>query len=135
MAASGQPPMKSTATESVRAIGDLWTVAESQGEMPGGALGTFVMTIGYDPRTSRFVGTWLGSMLTHLWVYDGWLDAAERVLTLEAEGPSMAGDGTLQPYRDVITLESDDHRVLTSHFLGEDGEWHHFMTAHYRRTG
>jgi hypothetical protein len=33
----------------------------------------------------------------------------------------------------VIEFKSDDHRVLTSHILGDDGEWHQFMTAHYRR--
>ena len=72
--------------------------------------------------------------MTHLWICDGWLDAAERVLTIESDGPSMAGDGTLQKYRDVITLESDDHRVMTAHVLGDDGEWLQFMTAHYRRA-
>jgi Protein of unknown function (DUF1579) len=36
-------------------------------------------------------------------------------------------------YKDVIEFTSDDHRVLTSHMLGEDGEWHEFMVAHYRR--
>jgi len=36
-------------------------------------------------------------------------------------------------YKDVIEFKSDDHRVLTSHMLGEDEEWHGFMTAHYRR--
>jgi hypothetical protein len=73
-------------------------------------------------------------MMTHLWVYDGSLDAAERVLTLGAEGPSMADHTRLAKYRDVITLESDDHRVLTSHVLDDDGKWQQFMTAHYRRT-
>jgi hypothetical protein len=36
-------------------------------------------------------------------------------------------------YKDVIELRSDDHRVLTSHMLGDDGKWYGFMTAHYRR--
>jgi len=55
------------------------------------------------------------------------------VLTLEAEGPDMAGAGKMAKYRDVIELKTPDHRVLTSHMLGDDGVWHQFMTAHYRR--
>jgi len=128
-----KPPMDSSGSESVRSIGGLWVVCEGEGEMCGGAPATMVMTLGYDPQTQRFVGTWIGSMMTRLWVYDGWLDDAEKVLTLEAEGPSMAGDGTLAKYRDVIELKSDDHRVMTSHVLGEDGSWTQFMTASYRR--
>jgi Protein of unknown function (DUF1579) len=129
----GKPPEKGTGTESVRSLGGLWIVAEGQGEMPGGGAATMIMTLGYDPQKTRYVGTWIGSMMTHLWVYEGALDAAERVLTLEVEGPSMAGDGKMAKYRDVIEVESDDHRVLTSHVLGDDGQWHRFMTAHYRR--
>ena len=130
---SDQPPVRTTGTESVRSLGGLWMVAEGEGSMPDGGIGTSLMTLGYDPRTRRFVGTFLGSTMTHLWVCDGWLDAAERVLTLEAEGPSMAGDGTLATYRDVIEFENDDHRVMTAQVRGEDGAWHGFMTAHYRR--
>jgi hypothetical protein len=129
----GKPPETWKGTESVRSLGGLWIVAEGQGEMPGGGLATMMMTLGYDPQTKRFVGTWVGSMMTHLWVYAGALDAAERVLTLEAEGPDMAGAGKIAKYRDVIELKAPDHRVLTSYMLGDDGAWHQFMTAHYRR--
>ena len=129
----GKPPEKATGTESVRSLGGLWILAEGQGEMPGGGAATTLMTLGYDPRKKRYVGTWIGSMMTHLWVYDGALDAAGRVLTLESEGPGMAAEGKMAKYRDVIELKSDDHRVLTSHVLGDDGKWHAFMTAHYRR--
>jgi hypothetical protein len=103
--------------------------------MPGGGPATTVMTLGYDPQKKRYVGTWIGSMMTHLWVYDGELDAAGNALTLNSEGPSMApgSEGKMVKYRDVIEFKSDDHRVLTSHALGEDGEWSQFMTAHYRR--
>ena len=72
-------------------------------------------------------------MMTHLWLYEGSLDAAGRVLTLDAEGPSMTGDGKMAKYQDIITFESDDHRVLASRMLGDDGAWRQFMTAHYRR--
>ena len=37
-----------------------------------------IMTLGYDPQKKRFVGTLIGSMMTHLWVYDGALDAGRR---------------------------------------------------------
>ena len=90
---------------------------------------------GYDPAKQRFVGTWVGSMMSHLWVYEGELDATGKVLTLNSEGPSMAGDGSIQKYQDVIRVESDDHRILTSRAPGPDGKWNEFMTAHYRRSG
>jgi hypothetical protein len=131
--APGEPPAKSQGTESVRSLGGLWIVAEGKGEMPGGDHGTWIMTLGYDPQKKRYLGTWVGSMMTHLWVYDGSLDTGGKVLTLDSEGPSMSGDGTLVKYQDVIELKSDDHRILTSRMPGEDGKWQVFMTAHYRR--
>ena len=81
----------------------------------------------------RFVGTFIGSMMTNLWVYDGELDPAAKVLTLDSEGPSFTTEGKMAKYRDVIEIKTEDHRVLTSNFLGDEGEWHHFMTANYRR--
>lgn len=129
----GKPPEKFKGTESVRSLGGLWILAEGQGEMPGGGIATTIMTLGYDPQKKRYVGTFVGSMMTHLWVYDGALDEAERVLTLRAEGPSMAAEGKTAKYEDVIEFKSQDHRVLTSHMLGDDGKWYAFMTAHYRR--
>jgi hypothetical protein len=130
----GKPSEKFKGTESVRSVGGLWIVAEGRGEMPGGGTATLMMTLGYDPQKQRYVGTWIGSMMTHLWVYDGTLDAAGRVLTLDAEGPSMVTEGKMAKYQDVIELKSDDHRVLTSRILGDDGAWRDFMTANYRRT-
>jgi hypothetical protein len=129
----GKPAETLRGTESVRSLGGLWILADGQGAMPGGGSATMQMTLGYDPQKQRFVGTWVGSMMTNLWVYTGSLDPSERVLTLEAEGPDMAGTGKMAKYRDVIEFKSDDHRTLSSYALGDDGAWHQFMTAHYRR--
>ena len=130
----GQPPMKATGTETVRSLGGLWILAEGQGTMPDGGPATMVITLGYDPRKGRFVGTFVGSMMTNLWVYDGGLDASERVLTLEADGPTFTDPSATAKYRDIIEIVSDDHRMLRSSVLGDDGEWHEFMIAHYRRA-
>jgi hypothetical protein len=127
-----QPPERSAGTESVRSIGDLWILAEGQGEMPGCGPTTMLITLGYDPAQQQYVGNWVGTMMTHLWVYNGELDADQKVLTLHTEGPAMTGAG-LGKYKDVIEFKNDDHRVLTSHMLDNDGQWQQFMTTHYRR--
>ncbi|MBE9167978.1 DUF1579 domain-containing protein [Pleurocapsales cyanobacterium LEGE 06147] len=130
---SKQPPEKSTGTESVRSLGGLWIVAEGQGEMPGCVTATTIMTLGYDPQKQKYVGTWIGSMMTYLWVYDGGLDGDGKVLTLDSEGPDLTIEGKMAKYRDAIEFKSDDYRVLTSQVLGNDGQWHQFMTTNYRR--
>lgn len=127
-----QPPMKSKGSEVTRSIGGLWTQGEGSGEMPDGSKATSIMTLGYDPQKQRFIGTFIASMMTHMWKYEGSLDASGKVLTLDTEGPGMTGDG-LMKYQDIITFVDDDHRILTSRVQGEDGTWTQFMTAHYRR--
>ena len=129
----GKESMKSEGSETVRSLGGVWTVAEGRSPMPDGSEATSVMTLGYDPQKKRFVGTFVASMMTYLWVYDGELDEAGKVLTLDAEGPGMSPDGKMAKYKDRIELVSDDHRTLTSSILGEDGNWTRFMEAHYRR--
>jgi hypothetical protein len=129
-----QPPSRSLGTESVRMLGDLWVVLEGQADMPAGAgTGHMRMTLGYDPQRQAFVGNWVGSMMTLMWIYEGQLDAAGKVLTLDTEGPSFAGDGRTVRYQDVITLVDANTRTLHSQTLGEDGQWRRFMTATYKR--
>jgi hypothetical protein len=105
--------------------------------MPEGGSATMLMTLGYDPAKNRYIGTWVGSMMSHMWLYEGELDSSGKVLTLNAEGPDMspgATAGKLTRYKDVIEIKAADHRSLTSHCLGDDGKWQEFMTAHYRRV-
>jgi hypothetical protein len=119
--------------ETVRPLGHLWVLCEAWGNMPGGAPGRTVMTLGYDPARKRYVGTFVGSMMSNLWVYEGTMDPEGRALTLETEGPVMDGDGRIAPYRDVIELDGPDRRFLTSYMQREDGEWTQIMRMEYRR--
>ena len=133
-AGPGHPASKTKGSEKVRSLGGMWVLCEGQGEMPGGGEASMLLSLGYDPQRKRYVGTWIGSMMSHLWIYDGELDASGKVITLNAEGPSFTDPTKLGKYKDVFEFKSDDHRILTSHALGDDGKWTQFMTAHYRRT-
>ena len=126
-------------TESVRSLGGVWTIGEGKGEMPGGGTGYTVMTLGYDPAKKRFLGAFIGSMMTHLWIYDGSLDESGKILTLDAEGPGFTADGgivegKMVKYQDIIEFKSDDHRTLSSRMLTDAGEWVGIMSADYHRA-
>jgi len=130
-----QPPMKLSGTESVQSSLGVWVQCHSNQNTADGKPALTVMTIGYDTAKKKFVGTFIGSMMTNLWVYEGELDASGKVLTLAADGPNFADPTKTTKYLDKIEVVSPDHRILTSQALGDDGRWHQFMTSHYRRTG
>jgi hypothetical protein len=127
-----QPPSKTRGSETVRSLSGLWMIAEGEGEMPDGEMGKTIITLGYNPATDRYIGTFIGSMMTHLWIYNGSLDPAGKVLTLDTEGPSF-DQTSMAKYQDIIEFVSADHRIMRSRILGEDGQWTQFMTAHYHR--
>lgn len=132
--APGQPPVKSTGSEIIRSLGGVWIIGEGEGQMPDGGPAQNVITLGFDPAKKRFVGSWVGSMMANMWLYDGSLDPAGRILTLDSEGPGFSDQSKPGKYRDLFEVVSYDHRVLTSEVLDDDGKWNQFMTAHYRRT-
>jgi Protein of unknown function (DUF1579) len=128
-----QPPMKMTGREVVRSFGKLWTIGEGSSDTPEGGTCESIMTLGYDPQAKHFVGTFIASIMTHLWPYNGLLDASGRALTLNSIGPSFTGDGTMANYQDIIEFLSDDHRTLTAKVQAADGSWSQFMKSDYRR--
>lgn len=129
-----QPPMKTAGTESVRSLGGLWVLCEGQGGTPDGDSCRMVITLGFDPDKGKFVGTFVASMMTMMWLYEGQLDAAGRVLTLDTLGPRMDDPTKTCRYQDVIEIVGDDERTLRSQLMGDDGKWVRFMTAKYRRV-
>lgn len=134
-AGPGEQAQTFAGTERVRSLGGLWVIAEGRGEMPDGGEALSVITLGYDPRKRRYVGTWIGSMMDHHWVCDGELDQGGRILSLHSDGPVTDAQGRPVRFKDVIEIVSDDERTLNGYMLGEDGQWQAVMTARYRRRG
>ena len=130
----GKPPIKGTGTETARMLGGFWLVSDISGEMPGmPAKMSAVFTLGYDPEKKKYVGTWVDSMTSYLWKYEGSVNAAGTTLTLESEGPCPTKPGQLSKFKDVLELKSKDHKVFTSSMLGDDGKWMTIMTVNSKR--
>jgi hypothetical protein len=125
-----QPNMTMTGEETVRALGELWMLGEGKNEH-----GTSLMTLGFDPKKNQFVGTFIASMMTHLWQYTGTLDATGKVLSLDARGPNMLDPDNHTDYVDTIEAVDADTRTLKSKAKGTDGQWVEFMWATYTRKG
>jgi hypothetical protein len=138
-----EPPLTLTGREVVRAIGDLWIVGESRGQMPpapdaapGAPLPemTAIMTVGFDPAKNKFVGSWIGSPMAFMFHYEGTLEPDGKTLPLCTTGPDCITPGKSAEYQDVVVLVSDNERRLTSRMRTESGDWVEFMTATYRRV-
>jgi hypothetical protein len=128
-----QPPVKSQGTESARALGGIWLVAESNSKAPNGAPMKGILTLGYEPEKKKYVATFISSGMTRLWTYEGSLDETEKILTLESEGPDPSTPGKSTKYKDVYQIKGTDHWVITSSILAADGKWFRYATANYWR--
>lgn len=128
-----QPPMKCKGTMKSRSLGGFWVINEMTGDMMGTPMNG-IQTIGYDTDKQKYVGTWVDSMMNHMWQYEGTVDDAGTTLTLEAEGPNFMAENTTTQFRDTYEFKSPDHIRTTSSMLGEDGKWVVFMTGDSRRT-
>lgn len=116
MKAPGMPPEPMPATETVTAVGSLWTQARFECDfmgMPYVGTGCF----GYDPDAKKMRGTWVDSTSTFLSVMEGEMDEESHTVTMRWKAPTM--DGSMVDHRSV-TVHSDD--AYTSTFYVADGE-------------
>lgn len=108
---------KSKGTESAKMLGDFWVVSEGKGEGMGVPF-TSVFTLGYDPKTEKYVGTWVDSITGKLWTYEGTIEGDTLTLNSEGDCP-MTGEHL--KFRDEISFPDADTKVFTSK-MSEDGK-------------
>lgn len=118
-------------TMSIRSVGGFFIHGEGSSAMPDGDAMISFITVGYDLTQGKYVGTWFGSMMSKLWVYDATREGEKLILA--SDGPSFETPGKTALYHDIVELVSNDHHTLTARFLGEDGEWKEMMKVDYYR--
>ena len=121
-------------SESIRMLGELWSVATMRGDMPGDGSMEAVMCLGYDPARGKFLGSWVGSPMTTFFTYEGQLDSARKILTLDTVGPDFADPTKTAHYQDIIEMVDENTKIFRSQGLNEDGSWTEFMRSMHTRA-
>lgn len=127
----GSPPVKSVGHERIRALGGFWTVSEIEAEISGRPFRT-IQILGFDPHKERFIGTWVDTMTSYMWRYEGTLNESKNVLTLETEGPCPMHSG-ISKFRETLEARDHDHKVYTSSIIDENGQWSTNLIANAHR--
>ena len=118
----GPEPMTLASKEKARMIGGFWVIGESVGSF-GDMPFTNITTFGYDPEKKKYIGMAVDSASSTLWQYEGTVDSSGKTMTFETEGPCPMRAGQMTKFKGVTEFKSEDERVFTSSFLGEDGKW------------
>jgi len=125
-------PTHSSGTERVESFGDLWIIATGQGDIADAGLVRMRLALGYDPMKDKYIGTWIGSPMAQMFIYEG--SRTDDTLTLDTEGPSMDDPINIARYQDVYEIIDDNTRTIRSRTLGDDGNWIEFMRGEYTRV-
>lgn len=127
----GAPPVKGTGSESVSSLGGFWIVVQGKGEMMGMNM-SYLMNIGYDSEKKKYVASWIDSLSSFKWNYEGIVDESGKIFTLEAEGPCPMRPGELTKFKDVTEFIDKDTRKFTS-MMFDEGKWVTMVTGTAKR--
>ncbi len=95
--------------EKVVAIGKFWTVSHYSSDIFGGLKGS--ATIGFDPRSKKFVGTWVDSFQPAVTHMKGTYDKSTDTMTYATTGIGM--DGKPMPGKIVIHYKDENTHTFT----------------------
>ncbi len=95
--------------EKVVAIGKFWTVSHYSSNAMGGLKGS--ATIGFDPKTKKFVGTWVDSFMPTPTRMKGTYDRKTKTMTYETVGTGM--DGKPMPGRIIVHYKDAYNHTFT----------------------
>jgi hypothetical protein len=128
-----QGPQSQTGRLTVRPFGDLWVQMEGESDVASDIMRS-IITLGFDPVKDKFVGSFIATVMTHFWVYEGARDADGKTLPLKCKGPRVDGAPGLADYEDVIEVTDKDNFSLRGRVQQDDGTWLEFMTTKYTRS-
>lgn len=113
-------PVSNKGIERIRSLGGFWLLVEVESDMMGKPF-QGIQTLGFDPAKGKFIGTWVDSLTSELWHYEGFLNKEWTELTLNSEG-ICPQTGALTKVRSVLAYKDMNHKIYSSYTVGKNGE-------------
>jgi len=129
---AGETPIRCEGKEVATMLGGFWLVGQGDVTMDGTSVRS-ILTLGYDPDSLQYVGTFVCSASSTLWEYSGELDDSGKKLVLTTEGPSLADPSLTVQYQETLELVDPDHKVFTSSMQAAEGKWIEIVSMKYKR--
>ncbi|PKN63457.1 MAG: hypothetical protein CVU57_19455 [Deltaproteobacteria bacterium HGW-Deltaproteobacteria-15] len=115
-----QPPMESTgACEQKMILGGRYLQQEHTGDMMGEAF-TGVNIIGYDNHTRKYVSTWIDSMSTGIYYFEGTASADGKTITQECRYDDPVKGPTT--WRSITKIVDDNTLVYEMYGIDKKGK-------------
>ncbi|MCA0360501.1 MAG: DUF1579 domain-containing protein [Armatimonadetes bacterium] len=121
-------------SDTITALGEAWIIGRLSLNFEGSRVMSSQTTLGFDEAKGKFVGTWVGDMMSNQWVYEGELSEDETELRLYSVGPAFDGSGEMNNYCDTVVILNENERLLRGTVQQPDGTWHQFMETHFTRV-
>jgi hypothetical protein len=127
----GQPPVESEGTcEQTMLLGGRYLQQEFHGDMMGAPFSGIGIT-GFDNQSQKYVSTWIDSMSTRIFYFEGTADADSRIITQEcrSEDP-IKGPMT---WRSVTRVVDRDTHTFEMYGTDKSGREEKMMAIRYTR--
>jgi hypothetical protein len=126
------PEMTSKGTDkSEMVLADRYLKSDFSGEMMGQPFKGMSL-MGYDTMKKKYVAMWVDEMTTGFTTSEGTADSSGKTVTFTGESfcPST---NKVEPFRHVVTMESDDKYTFEGFGPGPDGKEFRMMKLAYTR--
>jgi hypothetical protein len=127
----GKPPMESTGTcEQKMLLGGRYLQQEFSGEMMGSPFAGIGVT-GYDNHTKKYVSTWMDSMSTGIFLFEGTASADGKTITQASKNDDPV-QGPME-WRSVTRIVDDNTIEFEMYGTGKSGKEVKMMEITYTR--
>ncbi len=125
------PPIVSKGVETNEMLGEFWLIGNFESEMFGQSFHGRSQ-VGYDPKTKKFIGTWIDSMTPVLNRLEGTMEG--NTLTMYSTGIDPA-TGKEIVTKMVSTFSDASHKAFVAYepVPGKKDEWRKTMEVKYTR--